>query len=524
MLTRAVFDLVEAALDEHAAHGSEIRVVPVLLEDQRVHLDLLRIAFRHAGGVLLDAEQLADGTPGADDPTLAAVIRRVVRFPGRSGETEVGVKRGADGRVTVDLLGVADEATNPGFRTVRGVVTSLFDDALRSNELAAIAYDETTLGADVKQVLWSLMTSQLQQLSLGRLTTLVVLVGVSQPDYSRHCSGANSARFLLDSQGLRRRPSWPTDQHAIRLSLARRDGHAVLFLGAGFSASSGLPLGNELRDFALSGLVGDEGTFLERAERFRTMISDHGRWVDQDEGRLAAEDFALRLTLERVLREERAHHAPPDTMPTLDYFAAGNSRALGRRGPAVDALGEMLHSTEGLPRIVIVTVNFDTLIESVAGDAIEVFATEEEFAACPDYLTRYFESDGGVPVPVFKLHGSIDRPESIVANVDQTMMGLSPVRRAALERIRAEGQQRVPWLYVGYSMRDLDLRPLLSQAEFAERLDESWVSPFPDAGAVSFCRQGRDAYWQSIGARDFRARLIGETADVFFREHSSSAS
>lgn len=522
MLTRAVFDLVEAALDEHAARGSEFRVVPVLVEDQQVHLDLLRVAFRHAGGVLLHADELADGTPGAEDPTLAAVIKRIVKFPGRSGNIEVDIKRASDGRVTADLVGVADESTNPGFRTVRGVVTSLFDDALRSNELAAIAYDETTLGVDVKRVLWGLMTSQLQPLSLGRLATLLVLVGISQPDYSRHCSGAGSARFMLDGQGLRRRPSWPTDQHAIRRSLARRDGHAVLFLGAGFSASSGLPLGNDLRDFALSGLVGDEGTYHERAERFRTMVSDHGRWIDEEEGRLTPEDFAGRLTLERVLREERTHHAPPETMPTLDYFAAGNTRAAGRRGPSVDALGEILHATDRFPRLVIVTVNFDTLIESVAGDVIEVFATEEEFALCPDYLARYFASGG--KVPVLKLHGSIDRPESIVANVDQTLPGLSILRRAALETIRNAGPQRVPWLYVGYSMRDLDLRPLLGQADFAERLEETWVSPFPDAGAVSFSRQGRVAYWQAIGAREFPARIIGETADVFFRELASSAS
>jgi hypothetical protein len=522
LLTRAVFDLVEAALDEHAARGSDLRVVPVLVGDQRVHLDLVRVAFRHAGGVLLDADDLADGTSGVEDPTLAAVIRRIVKLPGRSGDIEVEVERSSDGRVTADLVGVADEATNPGFRTVRGVVTSLFDDALRSNELAAIAYDETTLGVDVKQVLWGLMTSQLQPLSLGRVATLLVLVGIGQPDYARHCSGPGSARFMLDSQGFRRRPSWPTDQHAIRESLARRDGHAVLFLGAGFSASSGLPLGNDLRDFAVSGLVGDDGTYSERAERFRMMVSDHGRWIDEDEGRLTPEDFADRLTLERVLREERTHHAPPETMPTLDYFGRGNVRAAGRRGPSVDALGEILHSTDRFPRLVVVTVNFDTLIESVASDGIEVFATEEEFALCPDYLARYFASGG--KVPVLKLHGSIDRPDSIVANVDQTMPGLSTLRRAALESIRDSGSQRVPWLYVGYSMRDLDLRPLLGQADFAERLEETWVSPFPDAGAVSFCRPGRVAYWQSIGAREFPARLIGETADVFFRELASSAS
>jgi hypothetical protein len=327
---------------------------------------------------------------------------------------------------------------------------------------------------------------------------------------------------MLDGQGFRRRPTWPTDQHAIRQSLAHRDGHAVLFLGAGFSASSGLPLGNELRDYALSGLVGDEGTYHERADRFRAMVSDHGRWIDEEEGRLTPEEFAGRLTLERVLREERTHHAPPETMPTLDYFAGGNLRAVGRRGPSVDALGEILHVADRFPRLVVVTVNFDTLIESVSSDVIEVFATEDEFASCPAYLASYLTAGGRVPV--LKLHGSIDRPESIVANVDQTMPGLSTLRRAALESIRAAGAQRVPWLYVGYSMRDLDLRPLLAQADFAERLEETWVSPFPDSAAVSFCRQGRASYWQSIGAREFPARVIGETADVFFRELASSAS
>jgi hypothetical protein len=520
LLTQAVLQLVAEVLNEHAGQAAGLRIVPVLVEDHRVHLDLLKAAFRHADGVLLDADE-ARVANGVDDPTLAGIVNQVVRLPGSSGDIELRMVRGANGGFSAELIGATDDATNPAFRTVCGVVNALFDDSLRSKSLAAVAYDETTLGADVKQVLWSLMTSQLEPLALGQVNTLVVLVGVSRADYSRHCSGAVSARFLLDGAGLRRRPTWQTDQLAIRRSLSRLDGHAMLFLGAGFSASSDLPLGNELRDYSLSGLVDDIGSYPERAERLRQLVADHERWLDDEERLLSAEAFASRLTLERVLREERRLRPPPATMPTLEYFAGENARARDRRGPAVRSLGELLNAPERLPRLVIVTVNFDTLVESVASDAVRVFATDEEFQSCPAYLAQYLTSGGRIPL--LKLHGTIERPESIVASVDQTMAGLAPGRRAALEYVRDFGTPPVPVIYVGYSMRDLDLRPMLAEHAFARGFDETWVSPFPDPAVYSFCREWRKTSWETAPARGLQERQIGQTADAYFDELVSAS-
>jgi len=515
VLTAAVIDLVKAVLEEHDRAGPrQLQIIPVLVQDLSVHVELLKAAFRHAGGVLVDAQDVADGTAGSEDPTLAAIVRRVVVPAGARAPVEVNVRADGPGRVTTELVGAADDTVNPGYRTVRGVTTALFDASLRETSLAAIAWEEAPLGDDLQGQLWELTTAQLAPLTLGNVATLVLLVGIDAPDYSRHCSGATSARFLLDGTGLRERPSWITDQEAIRRSFARPDRHIVLFLGAGFSASSDLPLGNVMRNRALRRIVGPDGSSADQAERFRRMVAEYDRWIDEEERALDRDAFADQLTLERVLREERQLHPPPDTMPTLDEFADDNARALERIGPAVKAAAALMRADDRA-RLVIATVNFDTLLESAADGALRVFATEEEFAECVGYLDGYLAEGGDVPL--LKLHGSITARESIVANVDQTRPGLTPLRREALARLHTS-DHIVPWIYVGYSMRDLDIGPLLSQTSFAESVDETWVSPFPDRAVIEFTRRWRRDGWQKLGARDWRARMIGVTADRYFTE------
>lgn len=515
LLTGAVFDLMKALLEEHGrATTGQLQVIPVLVQDLGVHVDLLRASFRHAGGVLVDAVDLADGSPGVPDPTLAAVIQRALQPAGPGGAIEVVVSV-ESGRARTELVGAPEDAVNPGFRMVRGLATALFDASLRDSTLAAIAYDEAPLGEDLQRQLWDLTTAQIQPLPLGNLATLVLLVGVNAPDYSRHCSGAHSARFLLDGSGLRHRPSWTTDQEAIRRTVSREDRHLVLFLGAGFSASSDLPLGNDLRNRALRTIVGAAGSYGDQAERFRRMVGEYDRWIDDEERALAQEAFADQLTLERVLREERQLHPPPDSMPTLDQFEGANARALERIGPAVKAAVQLVRS-QTTPRLVIATVNFDTLLEAAAGDAVRVFASEEDFGDSGAYLDEYLMNGG--PVPLLKLHGSIADRQSIVANVDQTRPGLTPLRRDALARIHSGERLPIPWVYVGYSMRDLDIGPLLAQTAFAERVDEAWVSPFPDRAVTDFIRRWRTAGWKQSDAREGRARMIGVTADRFFTE------
>ena len=110
-----------------------------------------------------------------------------------------------------------------------------------------------------------------------------------------------------------------------------------------------------------------------------------------------------------------------------------------------DPLVELLEMRK---RLVLVTVNFDSILEIKAGDAVRPFIEESELAQVPDYL-RTYRNDGG-PVPLIKLHGDINKPQSIVVNIEETAGGLSAARLEALEGIMhvVKEQSVRPWWFV----------------------------------------------------------------------------
>jgi hypothetical protein len=165
--------------------------------------------------------------------------------------------------------------------------------------------------------------------------------------------------------------------------------------------------------------------------------------------------------------------------------------------------------------LIVVTVNFDQLVEQCVPGQAQVLASDQDFRKCTAYINRYLR-DGG-PIPVLKVHGTIDRPETIVATVDATAEGLSPAKTQALRSLTSRAgtcNRRLPWIYIGCSMRDPDLEGLLGQQDFYQRLDEYWVSPFTVATARQFTEKHRVYRDQP----DFWHRSITETADVFMEE------
>jgi hypothetical protein len=248
----------------------------------------------------------------------------------------------------------------------------------------------------------------------------------------------------------------------------------------------------------------------ELNDAFRNYVDAHDRWVVMSENEQPRDEFARLLTLERVLREEVFTHGLPAS-PTLSRFRRLNDAALRRPGRAVRALSDMMTRQRNL---VVVTVNFDQLVETIG--SAKVFASDEDFKRCPTYLRQYHQSGG--PIPVLKLHGTIERPQTIVATVDATIPGLSAPKTQALQTLVNLDKScncPVPWNYVGCSMRDPDLESLLAQPAFYQRVDERWVSPFTVTTALQFTERHR------VYSRDqpnFWHRSITQTADVFLEE------
>lgn len=183
-------------------------------------------------------------------------------------------------------------------------------------------------------------------------------------------------------------------------------------------------------------------------------------------------------------------------------------------GPAVRQLQRMLAVPK---RLVILTVNFDELVELGHEDQLDVIVEDSQFAAAAASGLRDYLNSATVDrkVPYMKLHGTISDLSTCVASSRQTQQGLAPAKQAALEAL-LEADEPVRWVYVGASMRDVDLRPVLDSGAFRRGVDERWVAPFPDPNVEEFAI-GREQLvnWQTVNMFE---RSITETADVFMTE------
>lgn len=510
LATTDVLKLLLAILENQPSRedATGLQAVPVLVEDLSSYRELIETITEYAEGVFLDAGSYAGEIASRADPSLSVVVsdtmQRVLRSGGEKLAVNVVQETPTASYVEIDGERI-DAASSQGQRTLAGVVGSLFDSRLETTSLAVVTYREIDLDNDVADAVWNLFTEQLSGIALASLRTLVVLVENSKVSYRRHCSSGLSVAFRLHSQGLEKRKSWSADKANILRLQPREDELIVLFLGAGFSASSELPLGDELRNTALRDMYGfvDE-PYPVLARQFFEAVSSDNRLLDSETG-MSLTDFAHKLTLERVLREELFHHDISES-PTLLKLRDENARAVSAPGRAVRALGNL---TEHRRNIVLVTVNFDTLVE-VSGQ-VEVFDEDEAYKDFPGYLSEYHEK-GGL-VPLLKLHGTLEKLSTIVATVDETALGLSDAKIAALQALLPE-DGRTRCVYVGYSMRDHDVTKIIGTRPFGERLDEFWVSPFLVKTAQEFVEDSRN-----YGTRpNFWQRSITQTADAFFHE------
>lgn len=295
--------------------------------------------------------------------------------------------------------------------------------------------------------------------------------------------------------------------------LARGHAPLVLHLGAGFSFSSNLPLGNDLRDDALRRRYEQPGEADVRALAVRLFRDG------QRDGRLTSREaaagemaFADGLTLEQVVRLESTMYS--GTPRTLEDFAERHAQAIA--GPAVRGLGRVIGTRAGL---VLVTVNFDELIEQHVGARVQRFASDDGIEGFPAYLEAYL-AGRETAIPLLKLHGTISDPDSCIVSAEQTEAGLPPHKRRALHAIaRAGDGAPMPWIYIGASLRDVDVVPALDDDVFRDNTEESWVAPLRDASIDDFAERYRARAWRQDGNRPhLEERTISASADWFLEE------
>jgi hypothetical protein len=508
-MTRAFLQLFDRTLAAHARNveGGQLRVVTAVAPDatREPNRALIREITSHVGGLFIDAAEQWEGVPDRGDAPLEHILAAIGEPP------LVEIQRDGDLVLARHPDGPEPE-TNESARTFLGLVNALLDRRLLEAEFVVLIYDESELDATRAQAAWEIVTAQLRGMQLGTVRTLLIVVGAAQVNYRRHCARNRGVRFAIQANQLLERRDWGNNQADIG-RLATTTEPIVLFLAAGASASSGMPVGDVMRDQAMRRLLSFDGPSEELAERFFAYSREiHQLLPGEEEMSLA--NFSRGLTLERVLYLEQQDVAGHNYGPTMLDFAERHRVALERPGPSVRAVQQML----GLQRrLVLVTVNVDELIEQGHDHELQVFSSEDDFVDCAEYLADYLANGGRVPL--LKVHGTVSRPETVVVSVDRVARGLTAGQEAALDELLGTTDALRTWIYVGSSMRDRDLIQVLGLPRFANELDEWWVTPFAIPTIDQFINEHRTQLWRDAQRRATPIeRTITETADVFLDE------
>jgi hypothetical protein len=376
--------------------------------------------------------------------------------------------------------------------------------------LVVVAYPLEGMDTAVAQLAWELCGLTVAASPPASLRTFVP-IAIGEVSVSQHCRPQIPVRFAVQQDRLIRRGRSADLDAAVRTVLLQKDQPLVLFLGAGASASAGVTIGDPIRDEALRRLVGTRPTVEDLVEGFLEYLEDRDRWRPGERD-LTPSQFRERLTLERVLREEFHSLAGRaiDLSPAVQRISAEAAQALDHLPEGRKALRRLI---ERLPRLIVVTINFDRLIEHDLPGEHRVIVRPHEFVEHRQLVVDRVRGESDV-LPILKLHGTIEDPETLVATVDRTEFGLPPEIGATLDAMVAANNGAITWVWVGCSMRDADLRIWLGNHDGAKELTEWWVDPLPSQTLFEYARHLRESHWASLG-QSLKDRLITETADTF---------
>jgi len=200
-------------------------------------------------------------------------------------------------------------------------------------------------------------------------------------------------------------------------SAAREPGLVVL-AGAGVSMAppSSLPGWLDLNHMVLDALVRRLGEYDDRKddlEQFEQLLLDR-----RDNQRVFPPEYQAQVMDEQI---------------GLTYFEALQALDVPQRNATHGALAAL--ASAGYIRA-IVTTNFDRLIEAALADAGVPHAVYIESEGFRELAARE-RSEAG-PLPVVKVHGSVEDASTLVDTLQQRLRGRGPALEAALRPLLAQ--------------------------------------------------------------------------------------
>ncbi len=530
MNAQTLFTALAEIATEHDAHTADaLLVIPVLSDELESRRALLAEVAEFLGGVLLDVSTGAYDQEIAayDDALLRGTVERGLSFdrPG-GGRTEIELEYAA-GRLHAKLTvrGRLITYPTPAEQQLTAVARALFDERLVDHEFAMVCYDEKLFDDFAQQAVLSLLTGLGRQtgMRLGAARTLVPFIRSNGLSRERHCQLYRGVRYSLTGDGIVRRNRSSHLADTVRKLTAPRPEPLVLFLGAGFSASSKMPIGNSIRNTTIRRICRlpdphDGMTDEQLAAKLYHFAAEPGRdLLAVYERELGEEQFARSATLEQAARIERDLFEVPVPQTVLDLQQRHNDRIEEAHVLLGDAVYAMHRMIEARRRIVIVTVNFDELIEREHSDRLDIAVIDDDFRRLTPILGRMREGEDHPDglTPLLKLHGTINRPETCVVTDAETRAGITAAKEAALRALveNVPANHMVPWVYVGASMRDIDLDRVFGARKFNESVSERWVAPWPEPSVSRFV-YSKNRWWVGRG-ETLLQRTVTETADAF---------
>lgn len=491
-------------LHQDAEPLGEIEVLPAV--DDSIEMDheaLGSIAARY-GGVYIRCDDLAVDEVRPLGPLNHAMAQHLVEL---CAQRNMRVSFLEEDGVVVAIAEDYGEPTGSLPMVLR--VLAVLASTLIDQPLVVLSYQLTGLDEVRSALIWD---ATLAPALFGpvQLRTFIPIAG-GAVDVAAQCNRANgSVRLVIRDREFIERAPYRALGDSLRMILPDVGGPLVLFFGAGSSSSSNIPQGNRVRDQAIASLTNREVGSTELIPSFRQWLQDRGRWM-ADEQQSPFNMFERNLTLERVLREEFYALSGRDRSAsiTLQRMKRACNLALDRQPLGRQAVWQL---AELLPRLVIATVNFDQQIEAGMSAEHVVIVGKDDFAKHQD-LVKERLTGNPTPVPILKLHGSIENVDSLVADINTTARGL-PTEMAHMLDTIVENARYVPWVWVGCSMRDADLGVWLAGKSGRTDLQEWWVDPLPPVSVADYAKRLRLIDWASMD-QSLRDRQITEASDRF---------
>ena len=518
------FELGQEIAESHARSGSEaVSVIPVVVEDLRTAKPILRALADIHEGCFLDASDphidprtqlnVYQPVPGTSNPVRHKAIETALSKP----KKPLKIVHQSDSHLDVTFQNSSTaEELSAGDRTLQAIARAAAHRCLDESPFAIIAYASGPLDDLSKRAAWRLMVHHVDGSRRKSPQTIIVVVE-SAIDIDIHCESGYGFRYAVERGRLLRRQGAAHLRDAATWIVEQSESSPVVFfLGAGFSVSSRIPLGDTLRDNAILGILG--GAQFEGLDSTELGIELHNwlstrdgssGWLSREERSMKSNKFASDLTLERVLVVEKRRDP---SLPTLQEFKKHHDRVVDAPGLSVHHLAKIIRDSTA--KIIVAQLNYDCLVERNTESTVRVFASNDQFEDASDYVQRYCSGDED-SVPLLKLHGTIDDIETCVATQDETDRGVGDAQFQTLTALLDLSPQRLPWIYVGVSMRDRDLLQVLNSQNFAKQLDERWVTPYIVPSIRDFGTR-REPHWEGTGFESLDDRVITETSDAFF--------